>query len=129
VTWLGRFSTDTETRLGFRSPHLVRPSGRVVAVRRIWGRYNAIGSPSAKRRGVGKPSVSPSQATPWIGTSRSRRTATPICKPWVEARRENELITAFTSHAYDVLRLALGNALTFSSKAQFVFEVDRMGLV
>ncbi|WP_440531889.1 hypothetical protein [Variovorax sp. YR566] len=45
-----------------------------------------------------------------------------------QSRREDELIMVFTSYAYDVLRIALGNASTFSSKAQFVTEVDRSGL-
>jgi len=44
------------------------------------------------------------------------------------SRREEELIAVFTSYAYDVLRSTLGNALTFSSKIQFVIEVDRLGL-
>jgi hypothetical protein len=45
-----------------------------------------------------------------------------------QGRREEELIMVFTSYAYDVLCLALNNTPTFSSKAQFVIEVDRAGL-
>ncbi|MDT8992655.1 hypothetical protein RQP54_17420 [Curvibacter sp. APW13] len=45
-----------------------------------------------------------------------------------QGRREDELITVFTSYAYDVLRLALGNTPTFSSRVQFVIEIDRVGL-
>jgi hypothetical protein len=45
-----------------------------------------------------------------------------------QGRREEELITVFTTYAYDVLYLALGNTPTFSSKVQFVIEVDRAGL-
>ena len=45
-----------------------------------------------------------------------------------QGRREDELITVFTSYAYDVLRVVLVNAATFSSKIQFVNEVDRLGL-
>lgn len=44
-----------------------------------------------------------------------------------QGRREDELITVFTSYAYGALRLALGNAPTFSSKVQLVIEVDRVG--
>lgn len=43
-------------------------------------------------------------------------------------RREDELIKVFTSNAYAVLHMALGNISTFSSKVQFVTEVDRGGL-
>lgn len=42
--------------------------------------------------------------------------------------REDEWITVFTSYAYEVLRLALGNITAFRSKVQFVIEVDRVGL-
>ncbi len=45
-----------------------------------------------------------------------------------QGRREEELIMVFTSYAYDVLCLALNNTPTFSSKVQFVIEVDRAGL-
>jgi hypothetical protein len=45
-----------------------------------------------------------------------------------QGHRESELITTFTSYAYHVLTLALGNVQTFSSKAQFVVEIDRIGL-
>ena len=41
-------------------------------------------------------------------------------------RRENELIMIFTTYACNLLRLALGNISTFSSKTQFLIEVDRM---
>lgn len=43
-------------------------------------------------------------------------------------RRENELITVFTSYAYDALLLVLENALIFNLKVQFVIEVDKLGL-
>jgi hypothetical protein len=43
-------------------------------------------------------------------------------------RREDDLIRVFTSYAYDVLHLALENTPTFCSKAQFVIEVDKLGL-
>lgn len=43
-------------------------------------------------------------------------------------RRADELITVFTSYAYEVLRFALGNTPIFSSKTEFVIEVDRVGL-
>ena len=45
-----------------------------------------------------------------------------------KGRREDELITAFTFYAYNVLCGVLSNAATFSSKIQFVNEVDRIGL-
>ncbi|WP_321864675.1 hypothetical protein [Burkholderia cenocepacia] len=45
-----------------------------------------------------------------------------------QSRREDELITVFTSYAYDVLCVALRNTPTFSSKVQFVTEVDRAGV-
>lgn len=45
-----------------------------------------------------------------------------------QSRREDELVTVFTSYAYDVLCVALRNTPTFSSKVQFVTEVDRVGL-
>ncbi|VWB28479.1 hypothetical protein BAR24066_01196 [Burkholderia arboris] len=45
-----------------------------------------------------------------------------------QGHRESELITTFTSYAYHVLHVALGNVQTFSSKVQFVIEIDRMGL-
>lgn len=44
------------------------------------------------------------------------------------SRREEALIALFTSHAYDVLYLTLGNTITFGSKVQFLIEVDRLGL-
>lgn len=44
------------------------------------------------------------------------------------SRREDELITVFTSYAYDVLRLALENTPTFCTKIQFVTEIDKRGL-
>lgn len=43
-------------------------------------------------------------------------------------RREDELISVFTSYAYDALRVALGSTPTVSSTAHFVIEVDRVGL-
>lgn len=46
----------------------------------------------------------------------------------IQNRRDDELIAAFTSYAYNVLCVALGNAPAFSSKVQFVTEVDRVGL-
>lgn len=46
----------------------------------------------------------------------------------VQNRRDDELIAAFTSYAYNVLCVALSNTPTFSSKVQFVTEVDRVGL-
>lgn len=42
--------------------------------------------------------------------------------------REKELIATFTTYAYNVLHVALGNIQNFHSKVQFVFEVDRMGI-
>lgn len=45
-----------------------------------------------------------------------------------QGSRESELITTFTSYAYQVLHIALGNVQTFSSKAQFVLEIDKIGL-
>lgn len=45
-----------------------------------------------------------------------------------QSRREDELIMSFTSHAYNALCIALGNTPTFSSKIQFVTEIDRVGL-
>lgn len=45
-----------------------------------------------------------------------------------QRRREDELITVFTSYAYDVLCVALRNTPAFNSKVQFVIEVDRIGL-
>ncbi|MFL9671129.1 hypothetical protein WIX39_029635 [Variovorax sp. AB1(2024)] len=45
-----------------------------------------------------------------------------------QSRGEDELLTVFTAYAYDVLCLALRNTPTFSSKGQFVIEVDRIGL-
>lgn len=42
--------------------------------------------------------------------------------------RESELIATFTTYAYNVLHVALGNIQTFHSKVQFVIEVDRMGI-
>ena len=44
-----------------------------------------------------------------------------------QSRREEELIMMFTSYAYNVLCVALGNILNFDSKMQFVIEVDRLG--
>lgn len=49
----------------------------------------------------------------------------PLTEP---GRRESELITTFTSYAYRVLHMALGNVQTFSSKSQFVLEIDRVGM-
>lgn len=46
----------------------------------------------------------------------------------VQGRRADELIAVFMSYAYEVLHLALRNTPTFSSKNQFVIEVDRVGL-
>jgi hypothetical protein len=43
-------------------------------------------------------------------------------------RREDDSIIVFTSYAYEVLRLTLGNTPVFSSKVQFVIEVDKLGL-
>ncbi|TXT29376.1 MAG: hypothetical protein FD131_2537 [Rhodocyclaceae bacterium] len=43
-------------------------------------------------------------------------------------RREDELITVFTSYAYDILRLALEHTRIFCSKVQFVIGVDKLGL-
>lgn len=45
-----------------------------------------------------------------------------------QGHRESELITTFTSYAYHVLHVALGNVQTFRSKVQFVLEIDRIGL-
>lgn len=45
-----------------------------------------------------------------------------------QGHRETELITTFTSFAYHILCVALGNISTFSSKVQFVIEIDRAGL-
>jgi hypothetical protein len=45
-----------------------------------------------------------------------------------QSRREDELIAVFTSYAYDVLCVALRNIPAFSSRVQFVIEVDRIGL-
>lgn len=42
--------------------------------------------------------------------------------------RENEIITSFVTYAYNVLHIALNNIHTFRHKAQFVSEVDRMGI-
>lgn len=43
-------------------------------------------------------------------------------------RREDELIGVFTSYAFNVLCVALRNVRTFSSKIEFLIEVDRIGL-
>lgn len=45
-----------------------------------------------------------------------------------QGHRESELITTFTLYAYRVLCIALGNISTFSSKVQFVMEIDRVAL-
>ncbi|WP_157656146.1 hypothetical protein [Burkholderia ubonensis] len=45
-----------------------------------------------------------------------------------QGHRESELITTFTSYAYHVLHVALGNVQTINSKVQFVAEIDRIGL-
>lgn len=45
-----------------------------------------------------------------------------------QGHRESELIATFTTYAYNVLHMALGNVQTFRSKVQFVIEVDRMGI-
>jgi hypothetical protein len=42
--------------------------------------------------------------------------------------RESEVITTFTSYAYDVLCVALSNIQNFDSKIQFLIEIDRIGL-
>ncbi|MGE4369674.1 MAG: hypothetical protein AB7E12_08350 [Burkholderiaceae bacterium] len=49
----------------------------------------------------------------------------PLTEP---GHRESETITTFTSYAYRVLHVALGNVQTFSSKVEFVVEIDRIGL-
>ncbi|MGQ8845414.1 hypothetical protein ACUTQW_23570 [Serratia sp. TSA_7] len=45
-----------------------------------------------------------------------------------QGHRESELIATFTTYAYNVLHVALGNVQTFSSKVQFVVEVDGMDI-
>ncbi|MGC0807324.1 hypothetical protein WKH02_21490 [Pantoea agglomerans] len=42
--------------------------------------------------------------------------------------RENEFIASFITYAYNALHVALNNIHTFRHKAQFVTEVDRMGI-
>ena len=42
-------------------------------------------------------------------------------------RREEELLFIFTSHAFKAIQLALSNCSNFTTKAEFLTEVDRLG--